>query len=105
MEKDLWGGEFWTDGYYAATVGTGGNWDERREVHQAPGTQPTRSPTHHVVSGIPTPECPVVSATGIFTAKIDSGTRSLLEMNNITSLETMADNRTQPCKLELLCSR
>ena len=26
LRKELWGGEFWTDGYYAATVGTGGNW-------------------------------------------------------------------------------
>ena len=26
LKKDLWGGEFWTDGYYAATVSTGGNW-------------------------------------------------------------------------------
>ena len=26
VKKDLWGGEFWSDGYYAATVGTGGNW-------------------------------------------------------------------------------
>ena len=26
LKKDLWGGEFWTDGYYASTVGTGGNW-------------------------------------------------------------------------------
>ena len=26
VKRDLWGGEFWTDGYYAATVGTGGNW-------------------------------------------------------------------------------
>ncbi len=26
LKKELWGGEFWTDGYYAATVGTGGNW-------------------------------------------------------------------------------
>ena len=26
LKRDLWGGEFWTDGYYAATVGTGGNW-------------------------------------------------------------------------------
>ena len=26
LRKDLWGGEFWTDGYYASTVGTGGNW-------------------------------------------------------------------------------
>jgi len=26
LRKELWGGEFWTDGYYAATVGTGPNW-------------------------------------------------------------------------------
>jgi len=26
LKRDLWGGEFWTDGYYASTVGTGGNW-------------------------------------------------------------------------------
>ena len=26
LRKDLWGGEFWSDGYYAATVGEGGSW-------------------------------------------------------------------------------
>ena len=26
LKSDLWGGEFWSDGYYAATVGEGGNW-------------------------------------------------------------------------------
>ena len=26
IEKDLWGGEFWTDGYYVATVGEKANW-------------------------------------------------------------------------------
>ena len=26
LKKELWGGEFWTDGYYASTVGTGANW-------------------------------------------------------------------------------
>lgn len=26
LKKDLWGGEFWSDGYYAATVGERGNW-------------------------------------------------------------------------------
>jgi putative transposase len=26
LKRDLWGGEFWSDGYYASTVGTGGNW-------------------------------------------------------------------------------
>ena len=26
LKKDLWGGEFWSDGYYASTVSTAGNW-------------------------------------------------------------------------------
>ena len=26
LKKELWGGEFWTDGYYVGTVGTGGSW-------------------------------------------------------------------------------
>jgi putative transposase len=26
LKKELWGGEFWSDGYYAATVGEGGSW-------------------------------------------------------------------------------
>jgi putative transposase len=26
LRKELWGGEFWTDGYYVATVGERGDW-------------------------------------------------------------------------------
>ena len=26
MKRELWGGEFWTDGYYVATVGERANW-------------------------------------------------------------------------------
>ena len=26
LKKQLWGGEFWSDGYYIATVGEKGNW-------------------------------------------------------------------------------
>ena len=26
VKRDLWGGEFWTDGYYVGTVGERGNW-------------------------------------------------------------------------------
>ena len=26
VKRDLWGGEFWSDGYYVATVGERGNW-------------------------------------------------------------------------------
>ena len=25
-KRELWGGEFWADGYYVGTVGEGGNW-------------------------------------------------------------------------------
>src|SRR5579872_3429883 len=28
LKKELWGGEFWTDGYYVATVGERGNWKQ-----------------------------------------------------------------------------
>jgi len=27
VKQDLWGGEFWTDGYYVDTVGERGNWE------------------------------------------------------------------------------
>lgn len=27
LKKELWGGEFWSDGYYAATIGEGGSWE------------------------------------------------------------------------------
>ena len=27
VKKALWGGEFWADGYYVATVGEGANWN------------------------------------------------------------------------------
>jgi len=27
LKKDLWGGEFWSDGFYFATVGERGNWN------------------------------------------------------------------------------
>jgi putative transposase len=27
LKKELWGGEFWADGYYVATVGERGDWD------------------------------------------------------------------------------
>lgn len=26
VKEELWGGEFWADGYYVATVGERGNW-------------------------------------------------------------------------------
>ena len=38
LKKELWGGEFWTDGYYVATVGTGGNWAVVDRYVQQQGT-------------------------------------------------------------------
>ena len=37
MKKELWGGEFWTDGYYVATVGERGNWDVVEQYVQKQG--------------------------------------------------------------------
>ena len=37
VKKDLWGGEFWTDGYYVATVGERANWDTVERYVQAQG--------------------------------------------------------------------
>jgi len=28
IKKELWGGEFWTDGYYVAKVGERANWEK-----------------------------------------------------------------------------
>ena len=40
LKKDLWGGEFWTDGYYAATVGSGGTWAVVEEYIKHQGRNP-----------------------------------------------------------------
>lgn len=40
LKKDLWGGEFWSDGYYASTVGTGGNWAVVEQYVKNQGTNP-----------------------------------------------------------------
>ncbi len=31
LKKELWGGEFWSDGYYVASVGERGNWERVKE--------------------------------------------------------------------------
>lgn len=41
LKKELWGGEFWTDGYYAATVGERGNWDIVKRYITAQGKKPS----------------------------------------------------------------
>ena len=37
IKKELWGGEFWTDGYYVATVVERGNWDTVEQYVQKQG--------------------------------------------------------------------
>jgi putative transposase len=40
LKKDLWGGEFWSDGYYVATVATSGSWDTLVQYVKNQGQQP-----------------------------------------------------------------
>lgn len=37
VKKELWGGEFWTDGYYVATVGERANWGTVEKYVQSQG--------------------------------------------------------------------
>jgi putative transposase len=39
VKKQLWGGEFWTDGYFIATVGKHGNEDVIKKYIQNQGTE------------------------------------------------------------------
>jgi len=40
LKRDLWGGEFWSNGYYVATVGTGGNWSVVERYVRKQGAEP-----------------------------------------------------------------
>ena len=40
IRKELWGGEFWTDGYYAATIGERGNWSVVEKYVRSQGKRP-----------------------------------------------------------------
>lgn len=40
LKKELWGGEFWSDGYYAATVGERGNWHAVERYVRNQGKEP-----------------------------------------------------------------
>jgi putative transposase len=37
VKKELWGGEFWTDGYYVGTVGERANWETVEKYIQKQG--------------------------------------------------------------------
>ena len=40
VKKELWGGEFWSDGYYLATVGERGNWKVVENYVRSQGKKP-----------------------------------------------------------------
>ena len=40
LKKELWGGEFWTDGYYVGTVGEKGNWSVVEKYIRNQGMKP-----------------------------------------------------------------
>ena len=40
LKKELWGGELWSDGYYAATIGEGGNWAVVKKYVRDQGKDP-----------------------------------------------------------------
>lgn len=40
IRQDLWGGEFWSDGYYVGTVGERGNWDAVIKYVKEQGLEP-----------------------------------------------------------------
>ena len=44
VKKKLWGGEFWTDGYYASTVGQHGNEETIRKYVQEQGKEKEYQP-------------------------------------------------------------
>ena len=43
LRVDLWGGEFWSDGYYAATVGERGDWSVVEEYVRSQGVKKKES--------------------------------------------------------------
>ena len=45
LRKDLWGGEFWSDGFYIATVSGRGNWDTVKRYVENQGKGKTGTPT------------------------------------------------------------
>ena len=45
VKKDLWGGEFWTDGYYVATVGEKANWSIVERYVKNQGKHDAQPPT------------------------------------------------------------
>ena len=53
LKKRLWGGEFWSDGYYVATVGERNSWDTVAKYVKNQGTQPPKSLRRFVQLALP----------------------------------------------------
>lgn len=64
LKKDLWGGEFWSDGFYLATVGERGDWKTveryvanqgktRENLRQLPLFTTKAMPSGHTPSALP----------------------------------------------------
>ena len=47
VKKKLWGGEFWTDGYYVSTVGQRGSEETIRKYVQEQGKEKEYKQLHH----------------------------------------------------------
>jgi REP element-mobilizing transposase RayT len=47
VKKKLWGGEFWTDGYYVSTVGQRGSEETIRKCVQEQGKEKEYKQLHH----------------------------------------------------------
>ena len=47
VKKELWGGKFWTSGYYISTVGKKGNETAIKEYVQKQGTKEQYEQLHH----------------------------------------------------------
>lgn len=43
LKKELWSGEFWSDGYYVATVGERNNWETVAKYVKNQGQQPAQA--------------------------------------------------------------
>ena len=53
LKKHLWGGEFWSDGYYVATVGERNNWETVANYVKNQGTQPVKALRRFVQLSLP----------------------------------------------------
>lgn len=53
LKRELWGGEFWSDGYYIATVGERNNWETVANYVKNQGQQPAKTLRHFVQLELP----------------------------------------------------